>query len=75
MGDLRRVNIVCKYCGYRMPILYDTNAVSRGVYIRCKGAHCKKIIELVIKDGVQYKTPYKYDFLLGVYRSIFKRGS
>lgn len=63
--------VVCPYCGYRMPIEYSHDATSKGVFVKCKGAHCKKDFELVIKDGVQYKRRYLLDKFTGFFRSVF----
>ena len=71
MNDVKRNRVICPYCNYRMPIEYDATASSHGVYIRCKGSHCKKDFELVIKDGVQYKRPWLYEKLTGMFKSLF----
>lgn len=39
--------IKCTYCGYEMPISYKPGAVCRGLYVRCKARHCKKIFEII----------------------------
>ena len=44
----KRKKIICPYCGYEMPVFFDEWAVSKGVYIRCKGRNCKKIFEIRI---------------------------
>jgi hypothetical protein len=45
---IKKNKIICPYCGYEMPVFYDEGAVSKGVYIRCKGRNCKKIFEIKI---------------------------
>lgn len=45
---LKKKKIICPYCGYEMPVFYDEGAVSKGVYIRCKGRNCKKVFEIKI---------------------------
>ena len=43
--------VKCPYCGYEMPLFYDENAESRGIYAKCKGRNCGKEIEVVIQKG------------------------
>lgn len=71
MNVVERKRVICPYCGYRMPLEYDTTSSSHGVVVRCKGSHCKKEFEIVIKDGVQYKRPWVYEKLTGVFKSLF----
>lgn len=42
------MKVKCPHCGYEMPLSYDKNAVCRGIFIRCKGKHCKKLFEIKI---------------------------
>ena len=50
MADRQRV--ICPICGYKMPIEYDSaNAECRGVFVKCKGRGCGKIIEIIIKEN------------------------
>lgn len=65
------MRVRCPYCGYIMPIQYDDNAICRGVFIRCKGRHCKKEFELVIKNGEQYKRSWIYEKISGLFYSLF----
>lgn len=71
MNVVERKRVICPYCGYRMPLEYDATSSSHGVVVRCKGSHCKKEFEVVIKDGVQYKRPWIYEKLTGVFKSLF----
>ena len=41
--------VICPYCGYKMPIFYGKNAISKDIYVKCKGKKCKKIFEIEIK--------------------------
>lgn len=43
--------VKCPYCGYEMPLFYDENAESRGIYAKCKGRNCGKEFEVVIQKG------------------------
>ncbi len=43
--------VKCPYCGYEMPLFYDENAESRGVYAKCKGRNCGKVFEIMIRRG------------------------
>ena len=45
------VQIICPYCGYKMPILADKAAVCRGVWVRCKGRKCGKEFEIKIQGN------------------------
>lgn len=65
------MRVRCPYCGYIMPIQYDDNTICRGVFIRCKGRHCKKEFELVIKNGEQYKRSWIYEKISGLFYSLF----
>lgn len=39
-------NVICPYCGYKMPVKYDKNAICKGVFVKCKGRECKKEFEI-----------------------------
>lgn len=43
-----KLQLVCPFCGYRMPIKYDKSAKCKGLFIRCKSSKCKKLFEIVI---------------------------
>ena len=49
------VKVICPYCGHATNITYKREAECKGVYVRCKGRHCKKIFEIKIKTGNQIK--------------------
>lgn len=38
--------VKCPFCGYEMPVMYREDAVSRGVFVRCKGRNCGKTFEI-----------------------------
>ena len=46
-------NVVCPFCGYKMPVEYSNDANCNGVFLRCKGRSCKKIFELRVESGKQ----------------------
>ena len=71
MNVVERKRVICPYCGYRMPLEYESDASSRGVYVKCKGSHCKRDFEVVIKDGVQHKRPWVYEKLTGMFKWLF----
>lgn len=41
--------VECPHCGYKMPITYEKNAVSRGVFVRCKGRCCGRVFEIIVE--------------------------
>jgi transcription elongation factor Elf1 len=41
--------VKCPHCGYEMPITYDENSESKGVFVICKGRKCKKKFEIKIE--------------------------
>ena len=43
---MEKERIICPYCGYRMPILRSPDAVSHGLFVKCKGRNCGKIFEI-----------------------------
>lgn len=45
--------VVCPYCGYSMPLIFDSNSNCYGVFLTCKGRNCKNSFELRIVNGVQ----------------------
>lgn len=38
--------VECPYCGSTQNVQYTQEALCRGVYIRCRARHCKKIFEI-----------------------------
>lgn len=47
----KKYKILCPKCGHPTPIMADDNAVCRGIYVKCKGAHCKEEIEIKINTS------------------------
>ena len=45
--------VICPYCGYTLPILYDTSTNVKGLLLYCKGRHCKKSFYLIVINGIQ----------------------
>ena len=50
-----RMKVTCPACGYEMPITHEPDAECTGVFVTCKGRNCKKIFEVKIREGTQYK--------------------
>lgn len=71
LNEMDRKRVICPHCGYRMPLEYDDTTSVHGLYIKCKGTHCKKNFEIVIKDGVQYKRAWLFEKLTGFFKSVF----
>ena len=42
--------IKCPYCGYVMPLTRTKSAVCRGLFIKCKGRRCGRIVEIKIPE-------------------------
>lgn len=38
--------IICPYCGYRMPLWCTDEAASKGIFAVCKDKNCKKLFEI-----------------------------
>lgn len=47
--------VQCPYCGYKMPIKIAPHAFCKGVFVRCKGKHCKKEFEIIINENKEIK--------------------
>lgn len=45
--------IKCPFCGYKMPILYNKEAISKGIFVKCKGRNCKKIFEVKLEKEIR----------------------
>lgn len=45
--------VVCKHCGYVMPMRILPDANCSGITVRCKNTKCKKDFEIKVKDGIQ----------------------
>ncbi len=46
----QKEKIKCPFCGYKMPIERDKNAVCRGLHVRCKARNCGKEFEIKINE-------------------------
>lgn len=46
-------NVVCPFCGYKLPIVYDKDTTVKNLLVSCKGRQCKESFVLNIKNGVQ----------------------
>ena len=51
--DPEREKIKCPFCGYKMPIERDKNAVCRGLRVQCKARNCKREFEIIINDEIK----------------------
>lgn len=49
------LRVICPECGYTMPVFYDKQAESQGVFVPCKGRGCKTFFEVKIKNGKQVR--------------------
>lgn len=45
--------IICPYCGYKLPLFLTTSSNMNSISIKCKGRQCSKIFFPIVKDGVQ----------------------
>ena len=45
----------CPKCGYRMPVFYNREAASEGVFVPCKGRRCGAFFEVKIENGIQVR--------------------
>lgn len=45
------IQIVCPYCGYKMPVFAGENALCHGIWVRCKGRKCSKDFEIKIPEN------------------------
>lgn len=41
-------NVLCPYCGYRMPVTLGPKAHAGDVWLKCKGRKCGKVFEIKI---------------------------
>lgn len=48
-----RKKVICKHCGYEMPIFILPGAECQGITVRCKNRNCKKEFEVKVKEGIQ----------------------
>lgn len=53
MKKSKKYKILCPYCKHPTSIMADSKAKCKGVYVRCKGAHCKKVFEIVINGEIK----------------------
>ena len=53
--DKQKMQVTCPACGYRMPIFFTRDAISRGVFVTCKGRGCRRTFEVKIDKGQQAK--------------------
>lgn len=51
--EVKKEKIKCPYCGYKMPIEREKNAVCKGLYVQCKARNCKKIFEIRINSEIK----------------------
>lgn len=72
MRAVENKRVICPYCGYRMPVEYTETTNCSNVYLKCKGSHCKREFELVIKNGTQLKHSWIYEKITGIFYSIFE---
>lgn len=51
----KTTQVQCTECGYKMPIFYTDQAKCEGVFVQCKGRHCRNTFEIKIENGKQIK--------------------
>ena len=56
-------NVVCPYCGYKLPIVYDKDTVVKNLLVTCKGRQCKESVILNVKRGIQQGLPVSDDVI------------
>ncbi len=49
----QKEKIKCPFCGYKMPIERDKNAVCKGVFVKCKARNCGKEFEIKINSEIR----------------------
>ena len=42
--------VKCSYCGGEQNVQFTPDAVCKGVFIRCKKRHCRKVFEIKINQ-------------------------
>ncbi len=42
--------VECPFCNYKMPLTFNSRAICRGLYVRCKNRNCKQLFEVVINS-------------------------
>lgn len=65
-----RKKVICPYCGYTLPILYDTSTNVKELLLYCKGRHCKRSFYLIIVNGIQ-KNLMPDDNLISDFKKIY----
>lgn len=50
---LKKHKILCPLCGHPTSVMADENAVCKGVYVKCKGAHCGIEFEIKINSEIK----------------------
>lgn len=53
--NVKKMQVRCPYCGYKMPVYYNGEATCKGVTVTCKGRNCKKEFEIRIEKGQTVK--------------------
>ena len=62
--------VICPYCGYRLPMWYKSNSNCEEILVICKGRSCKKSFNLIVKDGVQ-KNLVPDDDTISAFEQVF----
>lgn len=53
-----RHKVVCPFCGQTQNVQFEENAVSRGIYVKCKGRHCRREFEIYLPADNKNNYPY-----------------
>ncbi len=48
----KKHKILCPFCGHPTSVMADENAVCKGIYVKCKGAHCGIEFEIEINNSI-----------------------
>lgn len=46
-------NVICPYCGYKLPTTFTSTSECKEILIKCKGRQCGRLFSLIIKKGIQ----------------------
>ena len=49
----KKHKILCPKCGHPTAVMADEKAVCKGVYVKCKGAHCGIEFEIKINNEIK----------------------
>ncbi len=47
---IEKKKVECPHCGHKQKVQYTSDAICRGVFIKCQARHCKKVFEIKINQ-------------------------